>query len=143
MKKNQSPFIKGLLYLSGFLFLGLGILGIFLPLLPTTPFLLLAASIFMHTNKNIYVWMFNNRWFGQNFKAYVKNKSVSKSVKTGSLLILWISMNYSIFFVVENIWIQTLLIIILISVSIHILKLKTIDDGIDILEVESTKEDKE
>ncbi len=130
MKEPKSKIVKFILYLSGFLFLGLGILGIFLPILPTTPFLLLAASVFMHTNRNIYVWMFNNRWFGKEFRSYVKNKSVSKTVKISSLLILIITMLYSIIFVVDELWIQILLIIILIAVSAHIFKLKTIDEEI-------------
>ena len=130
MKKNNSKIIRFILYLSGFLFLGLGILGIFLPILPTTPFLLLAASVFMHTNKNIYVWMFNNPWFGKQFKNYVKNKSVSKTVKISSIIILIATMTYSIVFVVENLWIRIIMIIILIAVSAHIFKLKTIDEEI-------------
>ena len=130
MKKPKSKIVKYLLYLSGFLFLGLGILGIFLPILPTTPFLLLAASVFMHTNRNIYVWMFNNRWFGKQFRSYVKNKSVSKTVKISSLLILIFTMLYSIIFVVDLLWIQILLLIILVAVSVHIFKLKTIDEEI-------------
>lgn len=130
MKKPKSKIVKYLLYLSGFLFLGLGILGIFLPILPTTPFLLLAASVFMHTNRNIYVWMFTNRWFGKQFRSYVKNKSVSKTVKISSLVILIFTMLYSIIFVVDVLWIQLLLIIILVAVSVHIFKLKTIDEEI-------------
>jgi len=130
VKKQKNSLVKFLLYSSGFFFLGLGILGIFIPLLPTTPFLLLAASVFMHTNKKIYVWMFNNRWFGKQFRSYVKNKSVSRIVKISSLLVLWITISYSIFFVVENIWIRLVLVIVLVGVSIHILKLKTIDDEI-------------
>ncbi len=130
MKKNNSKIIRFILYLSGFLFLGLGILGVFLPILPTTPFLLLAASVFMHTNKNIYVWMFNNPWFGKQFKNYVKNKSVSKTVKISSIIILIATMAYSIVFVVENLWIRIIMIIILIAVSAHIFKLKTIDEEI-------------
>ncbi len=128
---NKNPLLKIFLYLCGFLFLGLGILGIFLPLLPTTPFLLLAAMVFMHTNQNIYQWMFKNRWFGQSFSNYVKNKSVSKTVKLTSLSVLGLTMSYSIIFVCDNIWIRSLLIIITIAVSYHILKLKTIDDKID------------
>ena len=130
MKKPKSKIVKYLLYLSGFLFLGLGILGIFLPILPTTPFLLLAASVFMHTNRNIYVWMFNNRWFGKQFRSYVKNKSVSKTVKVSSLFILIFTMFYSIIFVVDLLWIQILLLIILVAVATHIFKLKTIDEEI-------------
>ncbi len=74
--------------------------------------------------------MFNNRWFGKQFRSYVKNKSVSRIVKISSLLVLWITISYSIFFVVENIWIRLVLVIVLVGVSIHILKLKTIDDEI-------------
>ncbi|MBN2669076.1 MAG: YbaN family protein [Bacteroidales bacterium] len=121
---------RWLIYASGFFFLILGILGIFIPLLPTTPFLLLAAWAFMHTNRKIYLWMFKNRWFGKSFSNYMKNRSVSRSVKISSLIILSITMAYSIIFVIEFRWLKVLLLVIYLAVAYHIIKLKTIDDKI-------------
>ena len=119
---------KLLLYFSGFLFLALGILGIFLPLLPTTPFLLLAATTFMHTDRKIYIWMFRNQFFGKQLSAYVKDKSISISVKISSLLILCLTLSYSIIFVVDILWLRIFLFIIGIAVATHIVKLKTLDN---------------
>ena len=130
MSENKKVVYRWFRYFSGFLFLALGILGIFLPLLPTTPFLLLAATIFMHSNRKIYVWMFRNRFFGKQFLSYVKNKSVSLYVKISSLITLFLTMGYSIFFVVENIYLQVFLALITFAVTLHILKLKTIDKEI-------------
>lgn|GEM_PF-3519934 len=61
---------KKLLILLGFFFVGLGIVGIFLPLFPTTPFLLLAAALFARSSPRFYRWLLNNRWLGSYMKNY-------------------------------------------------------------------------
>jgi len=77
--------------------------------------------------------MMTNKWFGQSFRHYVKNHSISAKVKWTSLLLLFFTMSYSIIFATELIWLRVVLTIIAILVAIHILKLKTIDDKIQTL----------
>ena len=126
--KFRKSFWKILLYFSGFIFLALGLLGIFIPLLPTTPFLLLAATAFMHTDRKIYLWMFRNKIFGKQLSAYVKDKSVSFSLKISSLLILSLTLGYSIIFVIDILWVRIFLIFVGLGVATHIIKLKTLDN---------------
>ena len=126
--KIRKSFWRIFLYFSGFLFLSLGVLGVFVPLLPTTPFLLLAATAFMHTDRKMYIWMFRNKFFGKQLSAYVKDKSVSSSVKISSLLILSFTLSYSIIFVINVLWLRIFLIFIGLAVAIHIIKLKTLDN---------------
>jgi len=126
--KIRKSILKIFLYFFGFSFLSLGILGIFIPLLPTTPFLLLAATVFMHTDRKIYIWMFRNQFFGKQLSAYVKDKSVSLSLKISSIIILSLTLSYSIIFVIDVLWLRIFLTFVGLAVAIHIIKLKTLDE---------------
>jgi uncharacterized protein len=117
--------IKVMLIIIGLVSLLLGIVGIFVPLLPTTPFLLLSAACFTKSSGKLYHWMYNNKWFGQYLTNYHEGKGIRLKHKISTLLLLWLTISYSSFFIVESIWIKSLLFVIAVSVTIHILKLKT------------------
>ena len=125
-----NPMIKnmkeGFLIFSGFVFVGLGIIGIFLPLLPTTVFFLLAAVCFAHSSEKFYDWLLNNKWFGSYIRNYREKKGVSAGVKIYSTSLLWITILSSVIFVTENIYVRIGLITIAIAVTVHILTLKTL-----------------
>lgn len=112
------------LILLGFLSLSLGVLGIFLPLLPTTPFLLLASYCFMKSSEKLYIWLINHKIYGKYIHNYLKHKAITLTTKISSILLLWLSLAVSMFWV-ENIFIVLLLILIGLGVSWHILSLKT------------------
>jgi uncharacterized membrane protein YbaN (DUF454 family) len=106
--------------------LGLGILGIFLPLLPTTPFLLLSAWLFAQSSKKLYKWLLENKIFGKYISDYTQNRGVPLRAKIISLVLLWGTILYSVFFVIsEKWWLQALLLTIAVGVTIHLLRLKT------------------
>ncbi|MCJ7768908.1 MAG: YbaN family protein [Dehalococcoidales bacterium] len=67
-KIRTGNWIKPILIVAGTLFVGLGVIGIFLPVLPATPFLLLAAACYARSSKRFYCWLLNNRWFGVHIK---------------------------------------------------------------------------
>jgi len=73
-RKNRLS--KLVLIVSGTFFLGLGITGIFLPLLPATPFILLAALCYARNSKKLYNWLVNNGWFGNYIKNYREGKGI-------------------------------------------------------------------
>ncbi|MFH0931814.1 MAG: YbaN family protein, partial [Candidatus Zixiibacteriota bacterium] len=85
INKVSSIAIRGALIITGTFFVGLGVLGIFLPLLPTTPFLLLAAACYARSSKRFYNWLLNNRWFGSYIKDYKEGKGVPSKVKAISI----------------------------------------------------------
>ena len=109
----------------GTFFVGLGIVGIFLPLLPTTPFFLLAAACYARSSKRFYNWLLKNRWFGNYIKNYREGKGVSLEVKILSISFLWIAIGYSAIFVLRILLGRIILILIAIGVTIHILSIKT------------------
>ena len=121
----SNRFLRYLLIISGTIFLGFGIIGIFLPILPTTPFLLLAAACYARSSKRFYNWLLNNRWFGTYIKNYREGRGVPLKFKIFTISLLWITIIFSVFFVISNFWIDLILILIAIGVTIHILTIKT------------------
>ena len=126
VSKTSSRLIRGLLITAGTFFVGLGVLGIFVPLLPTTPFLLLAAACYVRSSKRFYNWLLNNKWFGNYIKNYREKKGVPLKVKLSSLSLLWITILFSAVFVVDIFFVRIILILIATCVTIHILYIRTL-----------------
>jgi uncharacterized membrane protein YbaN (DUF454 family) len=109
----------------GTLCVGLGLAGIFLPLLPTTPFLLLAAICYAGSSPRFYDWLMNNRWFGRYIKNYREGKGLTLMTKIVSLASLWITIGYSAAFVMPWLSGKLALIVIALGVTAHILRRPT------------------
>lgn len=116
---------KAILIFLGTVFVGLGVLGIFLPLMPTTVFLLLAAYCYSRSSERFHTWLLNNRWLGRYIKNYKSGQGISVRQKTTTLLFLWASIGFSIWMVDAKLWVSLLLAAIAIAVSVHILWIKT------------------
>lgn len=115
---------KYLFIFLGSISLGLGSIGIILPLLPTTPFLLLAAYFYLRSSKKLYVWLLNHRIFGIYIYSYINFHAIDLKTKISALSLLWLSLTISII-LVNKLLITLILLIIGLSVSLHILSLKT------------------
>ena len=109
----------------GFTSLILGIIGIALPILPTTPFLLLSSYLFLKSSERLYNWLLNNKILGQYIKDFQIEKSIPLKVKISSISLLWITISTIAIFFTHIIWLKLLLFAIAIGVSIHILHYKT------------------
>jgi len=114
------------LIIAGTLLVGLGIIGILMPVLPTTPFLLLAAACYARSSQRFYHWLLNNKWFGNYIKNYIQRKGVPLKVKILAITWLWITIGFSVVFAVDVFLVRLILIVIAIGVSIHILCLRTL-----------------
>ncbi|MEO8538405.1 MAG: YbaN family protein [bacterium] len=113
-------------YLSvGTLLVGVGILGIFLPLLPSTVFFLMALGCYGKSSPSAYRWMTTNRLFGRQLRNYREEKGATISTKVVSLASLWIGIGASEYFI-DNLWVRLLLVAIALGVSAHLLLLKTV-----------------
>lgn len=123
--QNTSPFKKWLLIIAGSLSVGMGVLGIVLPLLPTTPFLLLAAACYLRSSERLYNWLINHRVFGKIIRNYLQKRTISIRVKISSLTLMWLAISYSAIFVVSILWVKILLFAIAIGVTVHILSFKS------------------
>ncbi|MGA9140373.1 MAG: YbaN family protein [Methanocella sp.] len=116
---------KWLLIAAGTTCVCLGVAGIFLPLLPTTPFLLLAAACYAGSSKKFYHWLISNRWFGDYIKNYREGRGLTVKVKLLSVLSLWVTIGYSAGFVVQSFMVKVVLIAIAVAVTAHILSRPT------------------
>ena len=120
IKLHRSKFMRWVYLILGTLSVGMGILGIVLPVLPTTPFLLLAAALYARSSERFYYWLHHNRFFGKYLRNYQKGKGIPLRVKIMTICFLWTSILVSVIFFIDFVWLQVLLLIIAIAVSIHI-----------------------
>lgn len=123
---TNQPFLKWIFAALGCISVGLGILGIFLPLLPTTPFLLLAAALFVRSSPRLYNWLINHRWFGRYIRNYREHRAIPLQAKIVLLVFMWGTIGYAALRVVTAWWLRALLGVIAIGVTVHILHLKTL-----------------
>lgn len=117
---------KVLLIIAGSISLGLGILGIVLPLLPTTPLLLLAAACYVRSSENLYHWLITNKYFGSYIRDYRAGKGIPLKAKVAGVTMLWLAMGFTILFVVPLWAVKILLAAIGAYFTWFILKQKTL-----------------
>ena len=115
-----------ILTIVGLLALCLGILGIFLPVLPTTPFLLLASALFLRSNRRLYNWLMEHPKLGPYIKNFLVHKSIPMRVKIGSISLIWLTLLNCAIFVAEHCAMRFMFIVIAAGVTIHILSFKTL-----------------
>lgn len=127
-KIRTGNWIKPILIVAGTLFVGLGVIGIFLPVLPTTPFLLLAATCYAKSSRRFYCWLLNNRWFGVYIRNYRQKKGMPLKIKILTVVLLWLTILVSVIFAVQSLAVRIILIIIAFGVSLHILSIKTLKE---------------
>lgn len=113
--------MKTTLNLVGSIAVALAILGIFLPLLPTTPFLLLASACFARGSTRMHGWLLNNKVFGTYIRDYEQGKGIPAKAKVSALTLLWASLAFSAF-QVHAIALKAMLLAIGIGVTIYLVK---------------------
>ncbi len=132
-KRSAGAGVRGLkkiiLISAGTISAGLGIAGIFLPVLPTTPFLLLAAYCYSHSSERFYNRLLNNKLCGPYIAAYRNGSGISLRHKITAIATLWITITLSAIFFATALWARILLGIIAIGVTIHLAKMKTSADN--------------
>ena len=123
----RQKIIRLFFLICGIISLVLGILGIFLPILPTTPFLLLSSALFLKSSKRLYLWLIHHRFLGNYVYHYMRFKAIRLSTKVLSLSLLWVTITISII-IVQSLYLQAGLIIVAFGVTWHLLCLKTLTD---------------
>jgi len=116
---------KALLIFLGTVCVGLGVLGMFLPLMPTTVFLLMAAYCYSRSSERFHNWLINNRLCGQYIQNYRSGKGITVRQKATTIASLWASIGFSIWFIGGTFWLTLLLAAVAIGVTLHLVLLKT------------------
>ncbi|MFC1559277.1 YbaN family protein [Gemmatimonadota bacterium] len=122
----KSDMRKGLLSICGVLAVVLATLGIVLPLLPTTPFLLLAAACFIRSSDRLYRWLIAHKWFGPYIRNYREHRALTLRAKIMTVVLLWITLGFTIFGLIDDLMIRIALILIGSGVTFHVLRYKTL-----------------
>jgi uncharacterized membrane protein YbaN (DUF454 family) len=121
---------KWLLMAAGVGAVVLGTVGIVVPLLPTTPFLLLAAACFVRSSDRLYRWLLGHRWLGPYVRNYREHHAISGPLKAVTLILLWASLGYAVVGLVESPLVRGVLVLIGVSVTVHVLRLQTLPRGL-------------
>lgn len=118
--------VRRLFFLSlGTTFLGIGVIGIVLPVLPTTPFVLVSAFFFGKSSKRFENWLSNSHYFGSYIENYKNKKGVPLDVKLTSIGFLWVTLIVSAILFSSTWYIPVILITVGIAVTLHIALLKS------------------
>ncbi len=120
-----SPFAKYFYLISGFLLVAIGVIGIFLPLLPTTIFLILASICFLKSSPKANEWLRNHKILGGYIDNYQNKSGLTRYSKIVNIIILWISISLSAIFLTDELYIKIILLAIAIGVTIHLVMIKT------------------
>ena len=111
---------------SGTICVALGILGIFVPVLPTTPFLLLAAFFYARSSERFHQWLLGNQWFGQYIKNYQQGRGIALRDKIITLVALWLALSFTVLTTAPAWWVKLLLLSVGIGVTMHLLRINTL-----------------
>jgi uncharacterized membrane protein YbaN (DUF454 family) len=127
LKRKKHPVIHWTLLFIGWLAVVLGVAGIFLPLLPTTPFLLLAAACFARTSDRFYQWLVNHPKLGKYVSAYLDGKGIPLKAKCYTSAMMIGMMSLSAWIVQPPLWVILSMAAIALCVSIYLFKLPTLE----------------
>ncbi|MBN2494527.1 MAG: YbaN family protein [Deltaproteobacteria bacterium] len=116
---------RGLLVIVGTLCIGLGAVGVVVPILPTTPFLLLAAACFLRSSERLNGWLLGNRVFGEYLRRYRDGEGLPLATKITVIALLWLTLGSSILIMFSAWWLRALLLAVGVGVTIHITRIKT------------------
>lgn len=120
-------YMKIILIICGWFFVGLGFIGAFVPLMPTTVFLLIAAACFARSSDKFYHWLLNNKLLGKYIKNYREGNGMPIKAKIFSISLMFFTMFSTAVFAVQILWVRILLAGIFIAVSSYILSIKTLE----------------
>ena len=123
--KSISPLTKYLYLASGFILVIIGVVGIFLPILPTTIFLILASACFIRSSPKANEWLRNHKILGMYIKNYQDKSGLTLKSKIINIILLWLMISASAFLFTEIWYIRLLLFLIAVGVTIHLLMVKT------------------
>lgn len=112
----------------GLLSVGLAFAGAVLPLLPTTPFVLLAAACFARSSPRFHAWLYDHPWFGPPLRSWKEHRAIPRSSRRAALALLWITFPISIVLIPAPLWGRAILAGILVIATIVVVRLPVLED---------------
>jgi len=122
------PAARLALLVAGWVCVTLGAVALVLPLIPTTPFLLIAAACFARTSPRFYRWLLANPLFGPFIRNYREKGGITKKQKVISIASMWPMVLVSVVFVPEHVWLKVSVAVLAVGATIYLLSIKTVKD---------------
>ena len=127
VRKHDSPAVRPVLVMAGTTCVGLGVLGLFLPVLPTTPFLLVAAACYARASDRFYNWLLNNRTFGPTIREWRRYRSIPYRTKLTAIVMMSLTLSSSIVFFVRNPYLQAALSMLGVTLAVWLYRIPSRD----------------
>ncbi|MFC1939018.1 YbaN family protein [Chloroflexota bacterium] len=124
MSATCGEFKRHFFIVAGTIAIGIGVIGIFVPLLPTTPFLILAAICYGRGSKRLYNMLLSNRIVGNYLKNYLESKAMSAKAKILTLSMLWIAIGCTAALLTDSQLVRIVLFAVGSGVTVHIVLLR-------------------
>lgn len=109
---NGNPLVRWMLILLGFAFLAIGTIGVFVPILPTTPFVLLAGACFLHGSRRLNIWLLRTRFFGRIIREWRTHRTIPLRAKRLAQVLIVLSFGSSAAFFVPIPWVRVLVAVL-------------------------------
>jgi uncharacterized membrane protein YbaN (DUF454 family) len=130
MTAMSGRLLKALLVVCGTLCVALGVIGIFLPIMPTTVFLLMAAACYARSSERFYVRLLNHRYLGGYIRNHREGRGMRRRDKTVTIILLWIGIGGTIIWSVDVLWGRLLLLAIATGVTVHVARIPAFRAGV-------------
>ena len=127
VRKHDSRAVRVALIVLGFLFVGLGIAGLLLPVLPGTPFFLLAAACFARASVRFYNWLLNHPVVGPTVREWQLHHSIPYRTKLWAIVLMSVALATSTIFFVEDRVVQALLVVLGVLLAIWMWRIPSRD----------------
>ncbi|MCW4033940.1 MAG: YbaN family protein [Candidatus Bathyarchaeota archaeon] len=121
---TKSKLVRAFFFVVGSISLALGVVGIVLPVLPTTPFLLLSLACYCRSSERMTRWVLNNKYFGDYIRRYKEGKGIPMKTKVTAITVLWATIAVSSF-LLQILFVQVVLLVVAVAVTVHLAKLPT------------------
>ena len=128
-RPHGSPIVRALFFVAGVVSLALGVAGIFLPVLPTTPLVLLAATCFARSYRPFHEWLLGHKLFGPTLRDWYEHRSLKRRTKLVAITTMAAGLGASIVFFVEHAWLDALLVTLGIVLGVWLYRLPTRNGG--------------
>ncbi|MCW4022834.1 MAG: YbaN family protein [Candidatus Bathyarchaeota archaeon] len=122
---SNNKLVRSLFFVAGTMTLLLGAVGVVLPILPTTPFLLVSLACYLRSSERMTHWMLNNKYFGKYIRNYTEGKGIPMKTKLFAIAVLWITITISGVILVPILVVQIILLVVATAVTVHLVRLPT------------------
>jgi uncharacterized membrane protein YbaN (DUF454 family) len=119
--------MRGIYIVVGTIALVIGAIGIFLPVIPTTPLVILAAACYYRGSERLHAWILRSRWFGETIKNYQAGRGLTRDTKVRAIFLMWTTIIISAWFFVNNHFVRVAMIGVAMGVTVYLVRLPTLE----------------